>query len=44
MNAGGTPMVEAGTSAQGGVGLVRTGPAARAMLPGIPGSFIVGKR
>jgi hypothetical protein len=42
-NAAGTPMVEAGTTASG-VGLVRTGPMALPMLPGIPGSFILGKR
>ena len=40
-DAGGTPMVEAG--AANGVGIVRTGPMPRALLPGVPGSFIVGR-
>jgi hypothetical protein len=42
-NTSGAVMVEAGT-ASNGVGIVRTGPMALPMLPGIPGSFILGKR
>jgi hypothetical protein len=42
-NAEGALMVEAGTTASG-AGIVRTGPMALPMLPGIPGSFILGKR
>jgi hypothetical protein len=37
----GVPMVEAGHA--NGVGLVRTGPSARALVPGAPGSFIIGR-
>lgn len=38
----GEMLVEAGNA--NGAGLVRTGPAARALLPGVPGSYILGKQ
>ncbi len=38
----GDMLVEAGNA--NGADLVRTGPASRALLPGVPGSFILGKR
>jgi hypothetical protein len=41
--AGGTPMVEAGSTTNG-VGVVRTGPMPRPLLPGVPGSFIIGRK
>jgi hypothetical protein len=41
-DAAGTPMVEGGSA--GGRGMVRTGPMPMAMLPGIPGSFIIGRK
>ena len=42
-DAGGTTMVEAGTTGRG-TGGVFTGPGSMAMMPGIPGSFIIGRR